>query len=511
MIPLQLDKLLKDTIVESNRIEFKRSWNPESIMHTICAFANDIDNIGGGYIIVGVGEVDGKPADYVGVPPDSVQKIDKELFRLCNLITPRYVPETSFEEYDGKIILLIWVLGGEMRPYKCPPNLSSKKSERQDSVAYVRRMSNTVRANQEEEYHLIRVSNRIPFDSMLNTEASVNDIMRGLVDDYLTRTESKMDRSIGNLDLYRSMRIVRGPVESPKPVNIGLMMFSDDPEEYFPGARIEVVNKPYDTGDMMDIKIFRGPLDKQIRDTLNHVSTLAITMRIIKVKGQMESMHLYSYPEEAIREAIVNAVYHKNYQLPDPIKITVYPDRIEVFNRPGPDRSISNERLRELDLKSETYLNQRLGDYLKALKLAEGQNTGIPKMIKAMEMNGSDPPIVETDDDRRFTRLTLPIHREFLDNPPRIARREEKHEEVLDENMSSKYRDPEETKSMILESLRVHGCQSSKELAKSLGYAGANNTFRRCVAELMASGDVEYLYPGSPKDKRQKICLSRRR
>ena len=50
MIPINIDELLDGTIIEDNRIEFKSDWNPEKVMHTICAFANDYDNIGGGYI-----------------------------------------------------------------------------------------------------------------------------------------------------------------------------------------------------------------------------------------------------------------------------------------------------------------------------------------------------------------------------------------------------------------------------------------------------------------------------
>ena len=73
------------------------------------------------------------------------------------------------------------------------------------------------------------------------------------------------------------------------------------------------------------------------------------------------------------------------------------------------------------------------------------------------------------------------------------------------------YRDPDETKALILESLRVNGCQSESVLALSLGYKGVNNTFRRCLKELMDEGEIEYLYPDSPKDRRQKICLFRRR
>lgn len=53
-IPADISELISGTTVESTRIEFKSDFNPEPIIHTICAFANDIDNIGGGYIIIGI-------------------------------------------------------------------------------------------------------------------------------------------------------------------------------------------------------------------------------------------------------------------------------------------------------------------------------------------------------------------------------------------------------------------------------------------------------------------------
>ena len=55
-IPVNVEDLTNQRIVESNRIEFKKSWNPNDVIHSICAFANDVDNVGGGYIIIGIEE-----------------------------------------------------------------------------------------------------------------------------------------------------------------------------------------------------------------------------------------------------------------------------------------------------------------------------------------------------------------------------------------------------------------------------------------------------------------------
>ena len=60
-IPLNIDDLINRRVVESSRIEFKSDWNPNAVIHTICAFTNDIDNLGGGYIVIGVDELDGSP------------------------------------------------------------------------------------------------------------------------------------------------------------------------------------------------------------------------------------------------------------------------------------------------------------------------------------------------------------------------------------------------------------------------------------------------------------------
>ena len=60
-LPISIKDLLEHKIVENSRIDYKAGWNPEQIIHTICAFANDIDNTGGGYIVIGVEENSGMP------------------------------------------------------------------------------------------------------------------------------------------------------------------------------------------------------------------------------------------------------------------------------------------------------------------------------------------------------------------------------------------------------------------------------------------------------------------
>ena len=60
-LPINVSDLIQQRVIESARIEYKSDWNPEPILHSICAFANDIDNWGGGYIIIGIDEENGMP------------------------------------------------------------------------------------------------------------------------------------------------------------------------------------------------------------------------------------------------------------------------------------------------------------------------------------------------------------------------------------------------------------------------------------------------------------------
>ena len=90
-LPINIDELLSGKTVEWERLDFKRGWNPEDVIHSACAFANDIHNWGGGYIIVGIDEQDGVPVlPPVGIDLHTIDGIQKELVNLCNLVQPIY-------------------------------------------------------------------------------------------------------------------------------------------------------------------------------------------------------------------------------------------------------------------------------------------------------------------------------------------------------------------------------------------------------------------------------------
>ena len=88
-LPISISNLISGRTIESSRIEYKLGWNPEKVIHTICAFANDYENIGGGYIIIGVSEEDDRPRTAIGLTDGEISALEKDLFNKCNLIQPR--------------------------------------------------------------------------------------------------------------------------------------------------------------------------------------------------------------------------------------------------------------------------------------------------------------------------------------------------------------------------------------------------------------------------------------
>jgi len=120
-IPINIDDLVNLKVIESARVEFKANWNPEPCLHTICAFVNDIDNWGGGYVVLGIKAQGGAPClPVAGITKGSIDKINRELLNICNLIEPRYIPVTEHVMFGGKDLFVIWIPGGKNRPYKCP-------------------------------------------------------------------------------------------------------------------------------------------------------------------------------------------------------------------------------------------------------------------------------------------------------------------------------------------------------------------------------------------------------
>ena len=178
-LAINIDDLLNKQRIESNRIEFKKGWNPVSIYHSVCAFANDFDDLGGGYIVVGV-DTDDKTGVAIrpveGIPIEEIDDILQDMVGYNNKIAPYYMPRTSMEEVDGKTVLVIWCPAGINRPYSVPENVTAKNGSKE--YFYIRSGTSSIIAKGEVLDELRELASRVPFDERGNPDIRLEDISK---------------------------------------------------------------------------------------------------------------------------------------------------------------------------------------------------------------------------------------------------------------------------------------------------------------------------------------------
>lgn len=474
-IPVNIEELINKRIVESARIEFKSDFNPNEIIHSVCAFANDIDNLGGGYIIVGVEEKDGSPVFPVkGIEQNRIDGILKELVGYCHCIEPLYNPVAEPVLFQGVYVIVIWVSGGYGRPYKASLDVLGKESRKSNKYYYIRKFSSTIIASADEEKELFYISTDIPFDDRPNLIAEVDDLDIGLMRSHLKEIGSDLyehSKKMDLLDIAEDLQLVSGPPERLKPLNVGILMFSEQPEKYFRYARIEVVDIPDPTGTNMTEKVFTGPIQRQLKDALAYIKNYTLKEVTIKNSSKAEATKIFNYPYTAIEEILSNAVYHRSYQINEPITVRITSESIEITSFPGFDRSISDESIEKYQIRSRIYRNRRIGDFLKELKLIEGRNTGFPNAIQALRSNGSELPKFEMNPERDYLSVIIPIHKYFIPKSKKT-----------DKSLAYQAK--------IKDILNIKPLSLS-ELAVAMGYKGITAKLSRTVNEMLSSGTIK--------------------
>ncbi len=506
-LPINIKELINGKVVEWERIEFKEGWNPKAVIRTMCAFANDINNWGGGYIIIGVDQKDGKPIlPPQGLHQNQLDPIQKELLQLCNRITPKYFPVAQPYDFGGKHIFVIWVPGGDNRPYKAPGSLAKTSSY----FYWVRRFSNTVKPKQDEEQLLFNLSAKIPFDDRVCHQVEIDKFHLTLITEFLSEIKSNLviDKDTSIKEISSSLQIARGPDEYFKPLNVGLLFFTTNPEKFFPGAQIEVVKFLDDVGDNLIEKIFVGPIHTQVRSALRYIKDSIIEEKVIKIKDQAEAIRVHNYPYEAIEEALVNAVYHKSYEHRDPVEVSIRKDCIEILSYPGPLPPIDNEILKQDRVRARSYRNRRIGDFLKELNLTEGRGTGLPKIRKTLRDNNSPEPTFETDAGREYFLVRIPINIDFI---PKLTQATEQATEQVTEQVT------EQATEQAIEQLGRHGkeilemCMKplrKREILKNLNLAKAYLNYKNNIMPLVKTKLLRKTKPDARTSPNQKYIIT---
>lgn len=477
-IPTNIKTLLSGEVVEWARIEFKETWDAAASLKTICAFANDLDNWGGGYIVIGVEEHNGRPVyPLKGVSVEKLDVYQKEIYAKCKLIRPAYTPIVGIETYQDKQFIILWCPGGDNRPYSSPKTMARDNKER---IHYIRKASNTVEPSDDEEKDLFNLANRVPFDDRVNHQAEMSDLNITLIQNYLKEIKSSLYEKAKTGDFVEvcsDMNIISNLPEYVKPKNVGLMFFSMEPDNFFPYTQIDVVQFPEGLGgnDIIE-NTFKGPIHQQLRDALQFIKNTIITEKIVKHPDRAEADRFFNYPYAAIEEALSNAVYHRAYDVREPIEVRVEHDRIEIVSFPGPDRSVTQEGLKNYRVSNRRYRNRRIGDFLKELHLTEGRNTGFKKILNALEANGSPKPEFETDDNHSYFISRLFVHEGFLKEE---TKRSQKGAEKEPKKGAERKRD-------ILNQLEENSTMTQTGLMEVLGLT--RKQIQKAIKELQEEG-----------------------
>ena len=419
ILPIDVADLLNGK-TESARLEFKASWDPRTtgvqVVKTICAFANDFQSLGGGYVVIGVAEPDSSGRKLVkGLSEKDLDQAQRWLRGQCRGdIKPAYAPVLSPEVVDGRNVLVVRVPGSQDAPHQAVAD--SRQGGREPRWRFWIRIG-TETLDAQANGHLtalLEKTTAMPWDAQVAQDAQLDDLREAMVREHLHDVGSALRRQPDAAAIYRHMGITASVNEHEVPRNVGLLFFSEDPRRWFAGARIVVAQFAGNgAGRVQDEHVFGGPLPAQLRRCLGHLEGLSRS-HVHKQRERSQVRGWVSYPIPVLREALVNAVFHRGYRpnAMEPTKVCLYPDRIEVISYPGPMPGLEPHHFRkDASIPPIGARNPKIGEFLKSLGLAEGWRTGVPNMFEEMAANGSPAP--RFDFDVGWFRATLPAHPEY--------------------------------------------------------------------------------------------------
>ena len=365
---------------------------PKRVGEAICALANS----DGGLLALGVGD-DG---EIVGVneDPDEVQEKLTSFLQtgLRGLSSP--VPARL-----GRHALdSTWVHWVEVRRYRGPEPL------RFGSRFYVRRGRASVDPSPAELQELFNLFGLVLTEEQIVPGTKPDDLVDEIFDAYLRRLGLNVDDEprIDRIDDLRNRGVVALDDGTPRLTLYGLLCFGRDPQG-FQATRSAWVQLVAYAGDDRASEVIlsgeaKGRVDEQVERTLGWSKALGIREEY----GPIERTDHFVVPLRALREAVVNAVVHRDYAvLGSKILVEVFRDRVDVTS-PG---TLPNHMSVESALAGghPRTRNELIANYMTVRGLMEVRGRGLPIIAREMqEWNGTRPRLVSSSEGG-YVRLTL--------------------------------------------------------------------------------------------------------
>lgn len=379
---------IKNMKTETQNIELKAATKgcPTRLFDTLSSFSNQDE---GGVIIFGVDESE----DYAIKGVYNPQDLQKKVTEQCKQMEPSVRALFTVCEINDKTIVSAEIPGVDIskRPvfYKGVGRIKG---------SYVRVGESDEPMSEYEIYSYEAFRNRTRDDIRVVEGASLKLINKERMKQYLeaVRNERKnLYDNVSESEILEFMGIAKDNVLTLA----GLMTFSMYPQAYFPQLCITAVSLPGteqgeigDDGErFIDNKRITGAISDMLEEAVEFVRTNSRTKTIIDDNGHRVDKP--EYPIKAVREAILNALVHRDYSVHTenvPIRIEMYRDRMEIINSGGLYGKISIDALGKV--RPETR-NAALANMLELLNITENRYSGIPTMRKEFANAGLPAPI----------------------------------------------------------------------------------------------------------------------
>jgi ATP-dependent DNA helicase RecG len=368
---------------EADRVERTRSTTDmNKFREAICAFSNDLAGHGlPGYLLIGV-EDDGRSS---GLSATDSLLLQFAAYRDDGQILPRPVMHVTSQRHPdggGDVIIVA------VQPHDLPP-------VRFRGRTHIRVGPRKATASASEERRLMeRRSSHFPtHDATPCPEGSLKRLdlyafervyrKAAVAPEVIDENERGIEEQLAALRFYSLSRQC--------PTNAGMIVFGDDPLDLFPGARVQFVqfDGPGLADEVRAEKSFGGNLMAQLSE-LNSFLAGRFTSKPVAVSSLRERA-VFDYPTEAVRELLMNALLHRDYQSTSPVRFYEFSDRIEIQNPGGLYGEASPENFPRVN----AYRNPVIAEAMHVLGYVNRFGRGIARAKQALADNGSPEPEFE--------------------------------------------------------------------------------------------------------------------
>ena len=245
------------------------------------------------------------------------------------------------------------------------------------------------------------------FDAMPCFGASINDIDTEYIkQEYLPKVIDGDILSTDTRDIKEQMAAIHlYDLTHDCPTNAAIILFGKNPQYFMHGAYVQYVHfAGKDRGsDIINERQIRGCICKMLPQLESFVRDAVITSRLVPI-GMLQEKDVVNYPYLALRELLMNACMHRDYQSNMPIRLYQYEDRIEILNAGG----LYGEARPENFPSVNDYRNPIVAEALRVLKYVNMFNRGIERVKKLMHDNGNPEPMFNVDKITAFEVIVRP-------------------------------------------------------------------------------------------------------